>query len=81
MSHPARHVPGSSRSRSPRPPGHGAARRPRHDAFRGPAVTYLVWPHGHPRLPALDFGREPIPHVDVVAGTDLHIDADEFLGW
>ena len=47
----------------------------------GPAVTYLVWPHGHPRLPALDFGREPIPHVDVVAGTDLHIDAAEFLGW
>lgn len=53
-----------------------------HAATRcGPRVTYFVWPHGHPRVPSLNFGREPIPHVDVVAGPGLSVGAEDFLGW
>ena len=30
----------------------------------GPRFTFLVWPHGHPALPAIRFPRITNPHVE-----------------
>ena len=82
MSRPARRptLPGSSRAQHS-PPGPAVARRrrrPHAAAPRSPTSSGRTAIHGC--RPSTS-GASRSPHVDVVAGTDLRIDADEFLGW
>ncbi len=44
-------------------------------------MTFLVWPHGHPAIPAIGFGDMTTPHMEIYKGAGGAYANAQFLAW
>ena len=44
-------------------------------------MTFLVWPHGHPAIPAIGFGDMTTPHMEIYKGGGGAYANARFLAW
>jgi len=45
------------------------------------SMTFLVWPHGHPAIPAIGFGDMTTPHMEIYKGGGGAYANARFLAW
>ena len=45
------------------------------------SMTFLVWPHGHPAIPAIGFGDMTTPHMEIYKGGGGTYANAQFLAW